>query len=71
MYIGLHGKYRVFLSDYNETFNEKDLKIFENYSHVICVEKKNQLDAIEWFIALIICSTCFGHRCARNMLSIL
>jgi len=28
---------------------------------IICVEKKNQLDATEWFIALIICSTCFGH----------
>ena len=27
----------------------------------ICVEKENQLDATEWFIALIICSTCFGH----------
>ena len=27
----------------------------------ICVEKKNQLDATECFIALIICSTCFGH----------
>ena len=27
----------------------------------ICVEKKNQLDVTEWFIALIICSTCFGH----------
>ena len=27
----------------------------------MCVEKKNQLDASEWFIALIICSTCFGH----------
>ena len=25
------------------------------------VENKNQLDAIEWFIALIICSTFFGH----------
>ena len=25
------------------------------------VEKKNQLDGTEWFIALIICSTCFGH----------
>jgi len=23
--------------------------------------KENQLDATEWFIALIICSTCFGH----------
>ena len=28
---------------------------------VMYAEKKNQLDATEWFIALIICSTCFGH----------
>jgi len=27
----------------------------------LCVEKKNQLDATDWFIALIICSTCYGH----------
>ena len=27
----------------------------------ICVENKYQLDATEWFIALIICLTCFGH----------
>ena len=27
----------------------------------ICVEKKNQLDTTEWFIALIICSTYFRH----------
>jgi len=27
----------------------------------LCIEKKNQLDATEWFIALIICSPCFGH----------
>ena len=32
----------------------------------ICVEKKNQLDATEWFIALIICSTCFGHFYAHH-----
>ena len=31
-----------------------------------CVEKKNQLDATEWFIALIICSTCFGHLYAHH-----
>ena len=31
-----------------------------------CVEKKNQLDATEWFIALIICSTCFGHFYAHR-----
>jgi hypothetical protein len=29
--------------------------------HCICIEKKNQLDATAWFIALIICSACFGH----------
>jgi len=32
----------------------------------ICVEKKNQLDATEWFIELIICSTCFGHFYAHH-----
>jgi len=31
-----------------------------------CVEKINQLDATEWFIALIICSTCFGHFYAHH-----
>ena len=30
------------------------------------VEKKNQLDATECFIALIICSTCFGHFYAHH-----
>ena len=29
-------------------------------------EEKNHLDATEWFIALIICSTCFGHFYARH-----
>ena len=32
----------------------------------ICVEKKNQLDATERFIALIICSTCFGNFYAHH-----
>ena len=31
-----------------------------------CVEKKNQLDANEWFIALIIFSTCFGDFYAHH-----
>ena len=30
------------------------------------VEKKNKLDSTEWFIALIICSTCFGHFYAHH-----
>ena len=29
-------------------------------------EKKNQLDATKWFIAIIICSTCFGHFYAHH-----
>jgi len=32
----------------------------------ICVEKKNQIYSTEWFIALIICSTCFGHFYAHH-----
>ena len=32
----------------------------------ICVEKKNKLDATEWLIALVICSTCFGHLYAHH-----
>ena len=29
-------------------------------------EEKNQLDVTEWFIALIICSKCFGQFYAHN-----
>ena len=32
----------------------------------ICVEKKNQLDVTEGFIALMIRSTCFGHFYAHH-----
>ena len=32
----------------------------------ICVEKKNQLDVTECFIALMIRSTCFGHFYAQH-----
>ena len=32
----------------------------------ICVEKKNQLDVTECFIALKICSTYFGHFYAHH-----
>ena len=32
----------------------------------ICVEKKNQIDVTEWFIAVMICSTCFGHFYAHH-----
>jgi len=30
-----------------------------------CTEE-NQLDTTEWYIARIICSTCFGHVCAHH-----
>jgi hypothetical protein len=33
----------------------------------IRVEKKNQLDATDWFIVLIICSSCFGHFYAHHL----
>ena len=34
----------------------------ENMDTSLCKRiRENQLDATEWFIALIICSTCFGH----------
>ena len=42
------------------TYNHKYTRVS------ICVEKKNQLDATEWFIALIICSTCFGQFRAHH-----
>ena len=45
-------------------FPRKISKCLPNYR--VCVEKKNQLDATEWFIALIICSTCFGHFYAHH-----
>ena len=32
----------------------------------ICVEKKTQLDVTEYFIALMTCSTCFGHFYAHH-----
>jgi len=32
----------------------------------VCVEKKKQLDATEWFIALIICPKCFGRFYAHH-----
>jgi len=28
--------------------------------------EENQLDATEWFIVIIICSTCFGHSYAHH-----
>ena len=38
-----------------------EFDVYLSVHRCICVEKKNQLDATEWFIALMICSTCSGH----------
>ena len=38
------------------------LKAYHDFTH----KEENQLDATEWFIALIICSTCFGHLYAHH-----
>ena len=38
----------------------------KKWNTYVCVEKKSQLDATEWFIALIIHSTCFGHFYAHH-----
>jgi hypothetical protein len=43
-----------------------ELDVCLSMHRCICVEKKNQLDVTEWFIALIICSTCFGHFYAHH-----
>jgi hypothetical protein len=40
--------------------------LFQKSYILTYVEKKNQLDAPEWLIALIICSTCFGHFYAHH-----
>ena len=37
-----------------------------NNTNQQCVEKKNQLDVTECFIALMICSKCFGHFYAHH-----
>ena len=41
--------------------NERNIDISK-----VCVEKKNQLDATERFIALILSSTCFGQFYAHH-----
>ena len=42
------------------------LYVYLSAHRCICIDKKNQLDVTEWFIALIIRSTCFGHFYAHH-----
>ena len=44
-----------------------ELDVCLSVNRCICLEKKNQLDATECFIALKICSTCFGQFYAHHM----
>ena len=50
----------------SDTSTSKFYLLGAEINFCICVQKKNQLDATEWFIALIICSTCFGHFYAHH-----
>ena len=52
------------LTDATNRCNKLDMCL--SVYRCICVKKKNQLDVTEWFIALIICSTCFGHFYAHH-----
>ena len=57
----------VYATISGENTNEiEELDVCLSVHRCICVEKKNQLDATEWFIALIICSTRFGHFFAHH-----
>jgi hypothetical protein len=33
---------------------------------VVIHGEENQQDATQWFIELVVCSTCFGHLCAHH-----
>ena len=51
----------VIYSHHNTNDTSRGGSNCEGYTNELCVGKKNQLDASEWFITLIICSTSFGH----------
>ena len=52
----------IYIAD--EVRNTVNKMLMENFKK--CVEKKIQLDATECFIALMICSTCFGNFYAHH-----
>jgi len=66
--------YRI-LTLYTECFTLQNERIslyrghqlsFLGGNKFLSVEKKKRLDATGWFIALIICTTCFGHLYAHH-----
>ena len=58
-------RYRIlFCSD---NIGNKFLHSFCPYvTEYVTWEEENQLDATQWFIELVICSTCFGHVYAHH-----
>ena len=54
------------ITNTNDDTHAGKLDVCLSVHRCICVEKKNHLDATEWFIALIICSACFGHIYAHH-----
>ena len=66
--------FAVFIGNSCPVFREKismgiqkiKLDVCLSVHRCICIEKKNQLDIIVWFIALMMRSTCFGHFYAHQ-----
>jgi len=48
------------------TSTDKLFDVCLSVNSCICVGRKNQLDATDWFIALIICSTYFRHLSSHH-----
>jgi len=59
-------KKRSLLWESNNNFSVITKGSHKKNTNYVCVEKKNQLDVTECFIALIICSTYFGHIYAHH-----
>ena len=57
---------RFYVPSHINTHFFKFAYLSRKHGSSICVEKKNQLDVTECFIALMICSTCFGHFYAHH-----
>ena len=57
---------RFYVPSHINTHFFKFAYLSRKHGSSICVEKKNQLDVTECFIALMICSTCFGHLYAQH-----
>jgi hypothetical protein len=81
LYTFIRGKHGIYDREMNvnETQSLRNVVITADYrvcikrrftallfSILIHVERKNQLDTTQWFIDLVISSTCFGHLYAHR-----